>query len=245
MSHFVIGVIVEDPNDVDMVMEPFREFDGDDYGIEHVMEFSDHTDEVVNAYSEYLQGLAEPLIDGNYMSLEEFANEDGYTHNLTDPYAPKWGYMYNPQGIWDWYVVGGRWSGELKTKDGESVNYAQIKDINFDVIEEDRNEAIRFWEIVVEKRPLLEGEESIFSMWTPEYYIERYGNKEGYVNHFSRMSTYGVIDYEGNYYEQGRMGWFGMTDANAESTNDYKAKFDEIIKNANPEHYFVLVDCHI
>lgn len=28
------------------------------------------------------------------------------------------GYLYNPDGKWDWYQVGGRWAGAIKLKDG-------------------------------------------------------------------------------------------------------------------------------
>lgn len=37
----------------------------------------------------------------------------------------------NPDAVWDWYVVGGRWSGELKLKNGEGVDFAEVKDIDW------------------------------------------------------------------------------------------------------------------
>jgi hypothetical protein len=47
---------------------------------------------------------------------------------LTELMAPYWeeldtgetddeGYPYNPQGKWDWWVLGGRWSGQLSVAD--------------------------------------------------------------------------------------------------------------------------------
>lgn len=62
--------------------------------------------------------------------------------------AQKWGYeidedgnllsRYNPDSKWDWYSIGGRWSGFLCTKERDDegnpirVNQAQFKDIDWD-----------------------------------------------------------------------------------------------------------------
>jgi hypothetical protein len=39
---------------------------------------------------------------------------------------------YNPRSKWDWYEVGGRWTGIIKTKDGESVDDALIDELDWD-----------------------------------------------------------------------------------------------------------------
>ena len=62
--------------------------------------------------------------------------------------AKNWGYKlddnenlvttYNPDSKWDWYSIGGRWSGFLYTKEKDDegnpirVNQAQFKDIDWD-----------------------------------------------------------------------------------------------------------------
>ena len=62
--------------------------------------------------------------------------------------AKKWGYQidenenllstYNPDSRWDWYSIGGRWSGFLCTKEKDNegnpirVNQAPFKDIDWD-----------------------------------------------------------------------------------------------------------------
>lgn len=38
----------------------------------------------------------------------------------------------NPNAKWDWYSIGGRWSGFLKTKNGENVNQDICKNIDWD-----------------------------------------------------------------------------------------------------------------
>lgn len=39
---------------------------------------------------------------------------------------------YNPKSKWDWYQVGGRWSGGLITLDGESVNTCTRGELDFE-----------------------------------------------------------------------------------------------------------------
>lgn len=38
----------------------------------------------------------------------------------------------NPNDRWDWYEVGGRWEGYIRTKDGRDVNQARIGDIDWE-----------------------------------------------------------------------------------------------------------------
>ena len=52
---------------------------------------------------------------------EEDIDEDGNIYST-----------YNPKSKWDWYVVGGRWSKNLKTKNGEEVNVAYAKEVNWE-----------------------------------------------------------------------------------------------------------------
>lgn len=42
----------------------------------------------------------------------------------------RYGYWHNPKGRWDWYQIGGRWSGLLRTKGGARVDYARFRDLD-------------------------------------------------------------------------------------------------------------------
>ena len=50
---------------------------------------------------------------------EEDIDEDGNIYST-----------YNPKSKWDWYVIGGRWSTNLKTKNGDEVDVAYAKEEN-------------------------------------------------------------------------------------------------------------------
>lgn len=105
MSHFSVLVIGDN---VEEQLAPYQENNMDDFPEEY-LEFNDETEEVENDYKDR---------DKKYkdMNIEEFAKEyNGYEKNDDG----KFGYMYNPNSYWDWYVIGGRWAGELKLKEGK------------------------------------------------------------------------------------------------------------------------------
>lgn len=53
---------------------------------------------------------------------------------------------------------------------------------------------------------------------------------------------------EGKWYEQGKMGWFGMSDTTSDSLKEYTKFFNktlEELKQTHPHATVTLVDCHI
>lgn len=63
----------------------------------------------------YLNYWEEHKEDSEYSSLEEFLIEgEGFEQ---DPETGKIGYWENPNAKWDWYQVGGRWTGQLLLKE--------------------------------------------------------------------------------------------------------------------------------
>lgn len=175
-----------------------------------------------------------------YLVFEEDVDSD------FDDKAGKNGYWYNPKSKWDWYVIGGRWGGLLKTLDGQSVDYEQIKNIDRTMDEDAYQKAARYWEVVVEHSPLKQGEDKsqFFNMYRESYYINQYGTKEAYATEKASFSMFAILSPDGQWAEQGEMGWFGMSSA----TNDSKAEFIQSMNNAldqYPEHYLTVVDCHI
>ena len=91
---------------------------------------------------------------------------------------------YNPNSKWDWYVEGGRFSGHLRLKEKdeygcETTDSAYATEIDFSPNKEEYDEAIRFWELVVEKvKPENEDEEQVQKFYNSEYYTKRYNSKE-------------------------------------------------------------------
>ena len=180
------------------------------------------------------------IIDGS-----DIIDEDG--NRLT---------TYNPESKWDWYVVGGRWSGLLIKKDGSRVDSAAAKDIDWDAmykLDPETEEMQRaFWKIYVLGEPKPEHmskqlEEKLrWTMYKPEYYIDRYKDEENYIRQLGMFETYAVLTGDGVWHEPGTMGWFACSTASAEDesrwTEEFKSKF---IDTLDPDSIVTIVDYHI
>ena len=106
MSHFTVLVIGENPEEQ---LQPFHEYEStgklDQYVVFVPAEKT--LEELKNKYEENKD---------SYESLDEFVNEwYGYHKNEEGVY----GRMTNPNAKWDWYLLGGRWTGFFKVKDVE------------------------------------------------------------------------------------------------------------------------------
>lgn len=96
---------------------------------------------------------------------------------------------YNPNSKWDWWVIGGRYSGVLKGK-----NSMLLSDLNIDDIE------------------------------TP----------------------YAFIEPNGNWNQQGQVGWFGIS-TNEMNYDEWDRQFKDYLKSLsnNKDLAITVVDCHI
>lgn len=249
MSHYTVGVFLTEDElkgkDIETVIEGklIKYCEDTDCVPHEYLEFEDRTDEV----NDHIQEKAE---EGKTVTFEEAAEEYfGYTVEERDGRKVA-GYYYNHNAKWDWYQIGGRWSGLIRLKDGERSSFSVLKDIYFNPTQKSLDEANRFWELYVEKgmENLTEEEkkELGFVFYKREFYIERYKTKEEYVKQTTDFSTYAVLD-ENGWHEPGPMGWFGVSGASAESEENFKKGFyDNFIKGRDMNKtYLAIVDCHI
>lgn len=149
MSHFSVMVI---GNNVESLLAPFHEFECTGIDDKFVVDV-DNTEEVKKEADEFKakndasdeEALQNALY---YRDLEDRVVSDesdvdkGSTH--------KYGYAVvkdgqlvraikrtNPEKKWDWWVVGGRWSGHLTLKNGSAANSSTVDCIDFDKMETD------------------------------------------------------------------------------------------------------------
>jgi len=175
----------------------------------------------------------------------------------------------NPNAKWDWYQIGGRWSGLLKLKPNATsgqkgdrswtnkdkiipeckVDSVKVKDIDFSIDKEEYEKSIRFWELKVEgDTPRNKQEEEIVEndWYKKEHYIERYDSKEEYAKLTNEFGTYAVITPDGIWHSKGDMGWWGCSSETNEEAKKWNKSFKEtFIDNVDPEWTLTVVDCHI
>lgn len=203
---------------------------------------------------------------------EEGWNEEFFEYEQSED-NPEEGYYYNPNAKWDWFVIGGRWAGLIRTKSQDKqavfgdvswvwedkdpyeskepgiykVDSCRIKDI-ITTNKEEYNRGLRFWELVVEgQEPLDEEEQEIkkFVFHRPEYYLQTYKTKENYAKARSEFSTYAVVK-DGEWLEPGEMGWFGVSFATPEQEEKWNKEYYKLVfEDAEDDDYLTIVDCHI
>lgn len=250
MSHFTVAVFHDEFADLDSILEPYCECTENPEYIEFEME---HTGE------EFRKMWKE-----EHPEIETFEDAVDYYGYIYDEESDAVGYECNPNSRWDWFQIGGRWSGLLKLKPGcegengerswcnsDSENEpgtcdsARLCDVDTSPDPEAYAAAIRFWEIAVEGKPA--GEEDPVIFWKPEYYIKQFGTKENYAQSQSEFSTYAFVTPDGEWHETGRMGWWGIDDATSESRKEYRSNLAQTIEELknDPDIWITIVDCHI
>lgn len=128
---------------------------------------------------------------------------------------------------WDWYVIGGRYAGRLVTKAGEVCDSARIGDLDLAAMLERRRAVYR----------------EVF------YGDEFSGVQDGetvdeYVNRSARAISAFAVLKDGEWYEKGEMGWWGVV-SNAKDDAEWQAKVEELVGALPPETRITVVDCHI
>ena len=107
MSHFTVMVIGENP---EKQLAPYQENNMGNCPEEYLY-FIDKTEELKKDWEE----ISEDEKAGPNNSFESYVEGNGYKKNMAEE---KYGYYENINAKWDWYVLGGRWTGFLKLKDG-------------------------------------------------------------------------------------------------------------------------------
>lgn len=155
---------------------------------------------------------------------------------------------YNPNGKWDWYEVGGRWSGMLILRPdtnlcesgiiaAASQNYdgALVSKIDFEKMEELMKANIAVYETAMKD-----------SLFKESYMREKYPTPEEYYKRMATFKTYAVITQDGKWYAPGEMGWFGISSASVDEERIWELSYKDtfIVPAIQKEHYLTIVDCH-
>lgn len=263
MSHFSVLVTKTNHTDVETQLAPFDEnLDVPEY-VKYTREqlianerkeFEEYRD---STYAEFLRdpeaykvAHAKNIRHLHYVEYE-FPNQfqwgdDEFYQKAIRGYEPEeltpLGGVYskrNPKSQWDWWTVGGRWSGYLHTETGSHVDVYASNRIDWDSMKQDNTrKAEQWWSEYEEKSARGESCHPYF-----EYGIEKDDTRETYIARRSSISTFAVV-HNGEWYEKGNMGWWGIAH-NEKSLDDWETQFQKILAELSPEDEITIVDCHI
>jgi hypothetical protein len=189
-----------------------------------------------------------------YVTFEKFV-EDYHGYESRDKHKRRYGYWENPNAKWDWYLLGGRWTGMFKIKEdgwgnvGEPgimtepaedgwVDQAYKSDIDWDAVREKSiKDAEKTWE-----------EYQADTKQTPEqkefwYGIKKDETKEQYLARRANFSVFAVIK-EGKWFEKGEMGWWGIV-SDKKDPNTWSRMVQELLNEVPDDTLLSVFDCHI
>lgn len=202
-------------------------------------------------------------IKDKYPIYENYLSE---YHGIED--NEEQGYSFNPQAKWDWYQLGGRWSGFFKLKPGakgvlgkrswsnenepikpNTADQALKKDIDFDAMSQDNFEVASSTYDEFEEK--LKSGEIDSAIGYFHYGVENKGDRDNYIpetreEYLKRQAvvvTFAVLK-DGKWYERGEMGWWGIVSDEIE-VDKWNDEFKKLIDELPDDTLLSLYDCHI
>jgi hypothetical protein len=205
-----------------------------------------------------------------YKDFDTFCEEyHGYRKNEE---TGNHGYWHNPNAKWDWYQVGGRWSGFLKLKKGKNgnmgekswcnekeeipedrVDQAKKGDIDFDGMKSESFEKANKSYDEFEKLLAQDPEKAKNNAYW-EYGIQNVSGKaidkkwipetrEQYLKRCAAPTTFAVLK-DGKWYQRGEMGWWACV-SNEKDGEKWTEEFWKLLQSVDNNEVISIVDCHI
>lgn len=176
-------------------------------------------------------------------------------HGIKDVNA-KEGYWRNPDGRWDWYVIGGRWLGYFILRSGtrgqlgksgtgdnkpeHDADVAKAKDIDWEAMRANNlKRAEKTWAEYEAKKKSGAEFHPYFDFGIEK---EEADNRSLFIKRNSSIATFAVL-HDGQWYSRGNMGWWGAA-TNEKEQDEWQAEFDKIIASLDPDDEVTLIDCH-
>jgi hypothetical protein len=170
---------------------------------------------------------------------------------------------YNPNSKWDWYSIGGRWTGALILKDDaegrlgvsgvfdnqpeHDADISTIGDVDWVAMNKlAKEKSAKEWDNLF--KPY---DNHDFCLYNKDYvekqkkiHLEIYGTKEEYVRRRGFWTTYALVT-EDEWIAPGEMGWFGLSTDETIDREAYDNKFVSYLKSLPKNTAITVVDCHI
>ena len=223
MSHYAVLVLSYDDQCVEDLLGPYDEN----------LETDEYVDVPADKVQEFLRGQwakSLPADASDEDVLRRFG--DIYTFDADGNITS----TYNPESRWDWWVVGGRWSGGLVRKDGSTCDECRVSELSLGFAQGE------YEALCSEYLDLVSGKGD--SYMSPEYYERAYGDPDTYARAHAPNVFRALVTPDGAWHEPGRMGWFGIADDEPGAQRDYMEEYMGLLEKYS-ECRATLVDCHI
>ena len=285
MSHFTVMVVTDTSaeEELNAALQPFHEYECTGTEDEYVFhaDMSDEVNEHMNTavyagkrkeggdwdYEYNKENADKNLIDHTQSTFLKYYEMAGISQDKAvddyfgyDKKDGKYVSYTNPNAQWDWWIVGGRWKGLLKAKEGADAKFGEtglmgssysntgvdgckaceldMDSMRIEAMEHRKSQWLKFH---------AEPEKSNDKMF--RQYIcglppaEECDSLEALLARPWHFSTYALV-MDGKWYQKGEMGWWGMS-SNEKDQGDWDAEFTALLQSLGDNKYITIVDCHI
>lgn len=141
----------------------------------------------------------------------------------------------NPNARWDWWRIGGRFSGGLMVRGGALADSATLGEVDWDALRKHREAKRSKWWTEAQGKPAVERDLC--------YGITADMTREQYIAKAARFAPFAVVK-DGKWYEKGRMGWWAcVSDEKPAAT--WEDEVAALLADLPPTTRLTIVDCHI
>jgi len=187
--------------------------------------------------SEKLRVAKEPFGKRQTDARGKYSNPDDPMTSLFE-----WS-TYNPQSKWDWYQVGGRWSGHFTSiSTGSKCNVILAGDIDWDAMKAAyMRELGSFYDQRAAEHPdapIDWDTDDTPNTITREAYIEKEAAEWW-------PGTSSIVDEDNGWTENGTLGWFGYRSESDMDKDAWRKYWMEYVAGLNASTVLVMVDYHI
>jgi hypothetical protein len=183
-----------------------------------------------------------------YSDFDSFISD--WTGYEVDPLTRKYGYWENRNKKWDWYALGGRWSGYLLLKDGSRADTALAGTIDWQAMTaknaKNAEDTYSKFETGFDASANYNSARAWFefgieNIGTPDDFIPE--SRESYVERCSSVATFAILK-DGVWYEKGNMGWWAKVHDEKEQ-GKWNSEFISLVQSLSDYTLISLYDCHI
>lgn len=259
MSHFKVLVIGENweeqlaPFDENIQVEPYREYESGTPAEHWMFKILREENGLAEAagWAEFAQKYSEHYADGDSRMYYDAERDQAYRMTT-----------YNPKSHWDWYALGGRCMGSLLVKQGTAasvgrpgtfnndprhvggVDQAQVKNIDWAEMRSRQRKLAEEHHAELVARHAKDPKDFWLFGLTDQQIEMALSDPERFINTNSAPFTCFAVVKDGEWFERGRMGWWGMV-ADEKSDLEWQQKLSELLANLDGETLLTVVDCHI
>ena len=231
MTHFITLVIIEPEiyqlgrgkviETMEALLAPYHEW----LKVEPYKKYETYEDEIVHL-KKITSGMS------HYEIVSRLTDYYGEPAGLDEEGFFYWS-TYNPKSKWDWFALGGRWDGAV------TGNLEQIPDYGAIARKKQELEARGVGGMSLEIDSWVTIPNSRFDQ---AKYNDNFANNCGLVGDIPEdLKYHAIVTPDGEWHEQGRMGWFAMM---SDEKEDWFVTSTKLLGKYY-DHYVLGVDCHI